>query len=362
MTPDMEKRIKMCKVSVIVPVYNVEEYLPKCIETLTGQTLKDIEIILVDDGSKDNSGKICDQYAEKDTRIRVIHKQNAGVSAARNDGIAIAKGEYVIFVDSDDYVPLDSYEKMYENAKANHSDVVLADMYIHKGDKTEHVHFFDKPFVSSDRKYLNELVKTDLYMTYCPNPPAGGPAFGYGGPTNKLVRKQFLEENDIKFDIRVKGIFDDIIYSAYLFATAKTVSYIDVPVYDYRIIGSSLTQSYKSNMLEINDAIFTCWNEFFNKYDPNGEFEKAYYGNVLRRLAQSLGKYFFSPNNPEKDRRKVCKQLHELLSTEPYATAAREVEFKKLTMQYKVLAVLARHKAANAIWFVFDGAKHILGK
>ena len=91
-------------VSVIIPVYNVEKYLPKCLDSVINQTYKNLEIILVDDGSPDNSGKICDEYAEKDSRIKVIHKENGGVSSARNVGIKQAKGQYLLFVDSDDYI------------------------------------------------------------------------------------------------------------------------------------------------------------------------------------------------------------------------------------------------------------------
>ena len=104
----------MVKFSIVVPIYNVEKYIGELIESLQKQTLKDIEIILVDDGSPDNSGKICDDYAAGDDRITVIHKKNAGVSAARNDGLAIATGEYIMFCDSDDWLPLDALQKLYE--------------------------------------------------------------------------------------------------------------------------------------------------------------------------------------------------------------------------------------------------------
>ena len=95
------------KVSIIVPVYKVEKYLRKCIDSIINQTLKDIEIILVDDGSPDNCGKICDEYAAKDTRIKVIHKENGGLSSARNAGMEVAEGEYIGFVDSDDWIETD---------------------------------------------------------------------------------------------------------------------------------------------------------------------------------------------------------------------------------------------------------------
>ena len=99
-------------ISIIVPVYNIEEYLPRCIESILNQTYNNLELILVDDGSKDKSGEICDAYAKKDNRVVVLHKENGGSSSARNAGIAIAKGEYLGFVDSDDYIEPDMYEKM----------------------------------------------------------------------------------------------------------------------------------------------------------------------------------------------------------------------------------------------------------
>ena len=98
--------------SIIVPVYNVEKYIGKCIESIVNQTYKDLEIILVDDGSTDNSGKICDEWARKDKRIKVIHKKNGGLSDARNAGLDICTGDYIGFVDSDDYIELNMYEDL----------------------------------------------------------------------------------------------------------------------------------------------------------------------------------------------------------------------------------------------------------
>lgn len=97
-------------ISVIVPIYNVEKYLARCVDSIVNQTYKDFELILVDDGSPDNSGKICDEYAKKDSRIKVVHKKNGGLSDARNAGMAVATGEYISFIDSDDYVSDDFFE------------------------------------------------------------------------------------------------------------------------------------------------------------------------------------------------------------------------------------------------------------
>ena len=112
-------------ISVIIPVYNVEKYLPECIESVLKQTHTNLEIILVDDGSPDNSPQICDEYAQKDSRIKVIHKENGGVSSARNEGLKIAKGEWISFIDADDWVEKNFCEILLNKAVKTQSDIAL---------------------------------------------------------------------------------------------------------------------------------------------------------------------------------------------------------------------------------------------
>ena len=116
-------------ISVIIPVYKVEKYVERCIQSVINQTYENLQIILVDDGSPDNCGKICDEYAKKDHRIEVIHKSNGGLSDARNAGIEVAKGEYVGFVDSDDYIEADMYEVLYNLLKQYNADVSICNFY-----------------------------------------------------------------------------------------------------------------------------------------------------------------------------------------------------------------------------------------
>ena len=122
-------------ISIIIPVYKVEKYLEKCINSIIGQTYTNLQIILVDDGSPDNSGKICDKYAKEDSRIEVIHKSNGGLSEARNRGIEIAKGKYIGFVDSDDYIKEDMYEVLYNLIKKFQADVSICNLYDVIGDE-----------------------------------------------------------------------------------------------------------------------------------------------------------------------------------------------------------------------------------
>lgn len=139
-------------VSIIIPVYQVEKYLEKCLESVINQTYKKIEVILIDDGSKDNSGKICDEYAQKDKRIIVIHKNNEGVSKARNVGIECAKGTYITFVDSDDFIHKDYIEKLYELCKHNNADLSICG--------TKNI-LENEKVVKKSRKYKKNLDKED---------------------------------------------------------------------------------------------------------------------------------------------------------------------------------------------------------
>ena len=343
----------MTKISVIVPIYNVENYLSMLMDSLISQTLKEFEVILVDDGSPDNSGAICDDYANKDNRIKVIHKKNGGVSAARNDGLKEAQGEYVIFCDSDDWLPLDALELLWNKAVNSGADIVIGDVYQYKNGVSRQARFYKEDFVSDDELFIHKMIQADIYKTYCPLPPEEGPAFGYGGPWNKLVRRKLLSDNDIKFDVRVKGIYDDILYTANILANAKKVAYIDKPVYYYRLISTSITRTYKANALEINEAIFKSWQEFINL------FIEAYYANVIRRFTETLPIYFFSSNNP-KSIFSTIKELSWVIKSEPYVVAASRADSTRLNP--KIQRVMQKMMVWNSAWGVYIAYKMILAK
>lgn len=347
----------MPTISIIVPCYNVEKYLHKCLDSLVNQTYDNIEMIMVDDGSPDSSGTICDAYASKDSRIRVIHKKNGGVSAARNDGLAVATGDYVLFCDGDDWMPLDACEHLAAAADETGADVIFGDIWCSWDSRDEYMRFFAEPFCAEDPAFIRELIKTNFYYTYCPAVPERDRADGcYGGPWNKVVRRTLLLEQDICFDVRVKGIYDDVIYSAYVLAASRKIAYIGKPVYNYRQVSQSMTHVFKKNVLEINEAIFTCWQEFMEVYDSQGEWSKAYNANVVRRLDHALEVYFLSGANPapKKERK---KELAALLKQEPYHTAARNVEPDKLNRRHRMEAWMTAHDCVEGLWLAYSAIK-----
>ena len=147
-------------ITVVIPIYKVEQYLDKCIQSIINQTYKNLQIILVNDGSPDNCGKICDEYALKDNRIEVIHKINGGLSDARNVGIGRAKGKYIGFVDSDDYIEKDMYENMYNLLEERNADVCICNFY----NVIENNNIIKNP-----NNGIQEYNKIDMYSTYISN-------------------------------------------------------------------------------------------------------------------------------------------------------------------------------------------------
>lgn len=222
-------------ISVIVPVYNVEKYLSECIDSVLSQTYDNYEIILVDDGSTDNSGKICDEYAEKHDKITVIHKENSGPSKTRNVGLEISKGEYIYFLDSDDYLVSDAFDKLIKTAKKENADVVFFD-----------AHSFADPEDAFDVKqgYLRKNdYKTDV---------------GYSVLTelnkNKdfhcaiyllLIRKSFLLKNEISF-LKTAFCSEDMLFTYQLFCVAQRVAQCHEVLYYRRYRKSSIVTSKKT--------------------------------------------------------------------------------------------------------------------
>lgn len=209
-------------ISVIVPIYNVEKYLQKCVDSIINQTYKNLEIILVDDGSPDNCPKMCDDYAEKDSRIKVVHKENGGLSDARNVGMEVATGEYVSFIDSDDYISLDFYETLLETIVDNDSDIVECGVVkFYENEK------FDK---------YNDDLKVTNYDT----------VDALDGLINENPFKQHvwnkLYKSNIALDIpyAVGKLNEDEFWTYQIFGKAKKVTRINKTMYYYFQRGSSI--------------------------------------------------------------------------------------------------------------------------
>lgn len=236
----------MPKVSIIVPIYNVEQYLDRCMQSLLNQTLEDIEIIMVDDGSPDNCPKMCDEYAKKDERVKVIHKKNAGLGMARNSGLEIATGEYVAFVDSDDYVDVSAYEKMYNSVKKHNADAVFS------GLKEENASgIWEEKETKGHETLLNMSETYEFVLEMVANPPGVKEERAHSMSVwHSLYKKEIIDKNQLRFVSEREYVCEDIPFQVDFLTRCNSLLVLPFICYYYCLNGTSLTATFKNEKFE----------------------------------------------------------------------------------------------------------------
>jgi len=342
------------KISVVVPVYNVEAYIRECVDSIISQTIKELEIILIDDGSSDESGKILDDYEIKDKRIKVIHQKNAGVSAARNTGIDVCMGDYIYVMDSDDYLEKRALEEMYNNAVETGADVIISDHYTFQ-ESAEHVphHFFPKEFITDDHSVIMKIQNMVLHKGYSPYLSPDNNGLGIGAPWTKLLKRELVIDNQLHFDSYVQGIFDDGLFCLNILQYSKKVSYIKFHAYNYRILQSSLIHRFNPKRIEIDRKIFQRIKEFEERYRKDALFTEAFYGRIVLYTVHLFRVYFFN-SKYEGSLWGSYRDLKRLLKSEPYKSAfenANSTKFKE--QEERFVTLLVRHHLYFVIWLIF---------
>lgn len=230
----------MITVSVIIPVFNAEKYLKECLNSLIAQTLTSCEFIFVNDGSVDSSQSIIENYQKKDQRIVLINQENNGVSVARNNGIAIASGEYLGFVDADDYIEFDFFEKMYVAAKHAHLDIVTSNFNV----ETAGVIYKNTPIFPIEIPFDSSYIQQNIIPYFILND-------GLNTACNKLYKKQFINSKNILFPIGVAH-GEDGFFNLKAFNQATKVLFLDYNGYFYREVKGSATRNiYAKNYFEL---------------------------------------------------------------------------------------------------------------
>lgn len=242
-------------ISVIIPVYKVENYLKQCLDSVCGQTYNNLEIILVDDGSPDDCGEICDEYAMKDSRVKVIHKKNGGLSSARNTALDIAMGDYISFVDSDDYLDLLFYEKLMTTALANDSQIVMCGRYDVSQTGICPKFFLDKNCTITKKEVMG-LILADKIGSQ---------------PWDKLYKKSLFE--NIRFP---EGrVYEDIGTTYLAFHKCNNFAFMHEPLYYYRLNNAGISYSERPN------KIFDTFKSFFERLIFTQENYPAYVSECL---------------------------------------------------------------------------------
>ena len=245
-------------VSIIVPIYNVEQYLDRCMDTLIHQTLNNIEIIMVDDGSPDGCPDICDRYSKLDKRIKVIHKHNEGLGLARNSGIEMAEGEYIAFVDSDDFIELDMYEKLYNIAIKFGADVVISGGFI--DEKIDGTTLVNNIMETVD---VFEGNTRELALKMLGSEPNFKRDYIYEPSCCKGIYKlSILKENNIRFHSERELISEDYVFHLDLFQVTSNAVCVPECYYHYCQNGVSLTKTYHEDRFRRNIKFY----KYITKY------------------------------------------------------------------------------------------------
>lgn len=339
------------KISIVAPMYNVSPYLRECLDSLLKQTFVDFEAILIDDGSPDDSGVIADEYASKDSRFKVIHKNNGGVSAARNDGLAAAIGEYVFLLDSDDYLAVDALEKLYSETDNGRIDVVLSDYVAFSNASKTVYRVANKPFISTERKML-DTVQLAVFNMGPANIACGEIHMlrGVGAAWHYLIKRSVIADNEISFDPSLKGLFDDGCFTLNVLQAAKSIAYAQAPTYYYRHVAGSITRRFGGAPFGKYEAIYGTIQSFLNEFNKDDKFKRALCLRKFIYLNKSMETYFFNSQNPATED-ELYREFVNLVESPIYAGAFSQVDASALGCKKSSLLLWAlKHKAYRLYW------------
>ena len=303
-------------VSIIVPIFKVEKYLKRCIDSILNQTYRNIEIILIDDGSPDNCGKICDVYAKKDDRIKVIHKENKGVSQARNDGIKLSKGKYIAFVDSDDYVEKNFIEILYNNIIENDADISICNYFLENDNiKIKRKIDNDIPKNLNSKDFCKYIIRKNSYR---------------GLLLNKLFKRNIFFEDNRAYLIDEKiHICEDLLFLIENSLKYNRV-YFDKKAYLYHYIvrpNSAISSEYNSKKVTMIYAYDKIIKFIEDKYpDLLEEYKKDYL-----KMSLNQKELYISSNFRDKEIKKLIDN-----SIKKYYKAVRQKANLKEKIYYTI--------------------------
>lgn len=341
------------KVSVIVPIYNVEKYLDKCINSLRNQTLNDIEIILVDDESPDNCPYICDKYAALDSRIKVIHKKNEGLGYARNSGLKISTGEYIVFVDSDDYIELDTLEKCYFIAKENDYDFVKYNLIRHEK-KNNKIFKINSPLETGI--YDENRIKSKILLPMIGIlPNQEGDSYVNCSSCNFLYKSSIIKDNGILFVSEREYMSEDLIFNIQFLLNSKKAYVTDFYFYNYIANENSLTGVYRPERVEkeifLNKQLSNLIaNEIKLSTNEKNEIESRLSRTFIDRIRICIKAEIVRNDINLKTKR---KNILNICKNEDVKSIIENYPISKLTFKYKISFTLIKYQLSTLIIIIY---------
>lgn len=333
------------KVSVIVPIYNVEKYLNRCLNTLVNQTLKEIELILVNDGTKDNSMEIVKQYEKKYDNIIIINKKNGGLSSARNAGLKIAQGEYISFIDSDDFVKETMMERLYQKAKETDADMVISGFYsyISENDCIEKLPYL-KDSIIEEKDIISKIV-----LPMCGELPESDKDISMNVCVWKnIYRRSLFEEHKIKFKSEREVLSEDIIFHLDFVPYMKKIAIIHESFYYY--VYNSVSLSNGTILAKRQPHLYSAMKESLVKWNlwDIGKFRVK--KQIIGRIRHDLNRVVQYNEN-----RKQCLiYMKEVLSNPEIQEIFKEYPISKMPMKHKIPTFCMKHQLTWLCYIIFS--------
>ena len=330
------------KITVIVPAYNIADYLSGCVESLLQQALAELEIILVDDGSTDETGRLCDAFAAREPRIRVIHQENQGPAAARNAGLAAARGEYISFVDGDDRLQPGAFTRLWTIVEDCHPDVVRFGFYGERNGRILEHKIPHYPAGLADENTLRQMrldaIGSRRTLDY--RTPRIHSAWCL------LIRRDFLEQTGLRFQTEREILNEDYLFVMQLLWLAESVFVERQAEYRYLVRPGSLSHSYRPHMFKRKQALFAVYRAFL----PAGDAEishrlKNFYIDCMYACAVEE----ISNLGPKK----AIPVLRQILSDPTLTQYLRESNLQPADLKARCICLLMRHRLTGCMYFFY---------
>lgn len=345
----MGQAIQKPMISIIVPVYNAGLYLDECINSLLAQTADDIEIICVNDGSTDHSAEILNRYGRHDNRLRIISQNNQGVSAARNRGIKESRGEWVMFVDADDWIDAATCQTVRQIAIERDADMVLWP-YIREFNKGEK--HLPRLLADGDMEFSGEALPLPLLHRKFIGPVGEelrDPTLlhSWGTVWGKLYRKEVIGTTTF-VDTQIVGSAEDALFNIEIFNRVKKAIYINKPMYYYRKHKQSFTSGYKEQLNEQWQNLYSLMENVINNYDKSLGFEQALNNRIaLGLIGQGLNEIKSPTNRADK-----IKQIEYIITEEGYRKAIANLSIEYLPFHWRLFFMAAARANATMIYIL----------
>lgn len=337
----------MDKISIIVPVYNVEKYIKRCLESLISQTYKNIEIIVIIDGSPDNSIEICQKIAKKDKRIKIFSKENEGLGLTRNYGLERATGKYIVFVDSDDYVTHNMCESLIKAAKEHDADAVYGNIYYDNDGKIE-----AKKHIKEKKIWKGSQVKELLLDFIATTPNKKNDTIMEVSVWKSLFKKEIFDKNHIKFVSEKEFISEDVIFDIDFLSKSNCVVAITDYVYYYCVNPNSLSKTFRTDRFaKVKKMYFEVIRKLKELY-PKDEYELRTDRFLIARARTNIRQIVKHKSVIGKEETK--KAVAEICNDKDIISILARYNIKKMPLKYALIAFLIKYRKYNLLIWIFS--------